>query len=128
MDDQSIMKKTKLLFAVIIFTAISLTSCSSNESVVEAPETVEFAKTTEMLNLESSLKTYFQSKQQSTTDLKQKAQTAEETVKAANELLTSIGKTELSKKANQSPDELIRTAMKEYSKKLTEMYNQQKNN
>ena len=128
MDDQSIMKKTKLLFAVIIFTAISLTSCSSNEGVVEAPETVEFAKTTEMLNFESSLKTYFQSKQQSTTDLKQKAQTAEETVKAANELLTSIGKTELSKKANQSPDELIRTAMKEYSKKLTEMYNQQKNN
>ena len=81
-----------------------------------------------MLNFESSLKTYFQSKQQSTTDLKQKAQTAEETVKAANELLTSIGKTALSKKANQSPDELIRTAMKEYSKKLTEMYNQQKNN
>lgn len=122
------MKKTKLLFAGIIFTALSLTSCSSNESVVEAPKTVEFSKTTEMLNFESSLKTYFQSKQQTSPDSKVKAQTTEETVKVANELLASLGKTELSKKANQSPDELIRIAMKEYSKKLTEMYNQQKNN
>lgn len=108
--------------------AMSLTSCSSNESIVEAPESVKFAKTTEMLNFESSLKTYFQSKQQTSTDSKVATQTTEETVKVANELLTSIGKTELSKKANQRPEELIRIAMKEYSKKLTEMYNQQKKN
>ena len=105
-----------------------LTSCSSNESVVEAPETVEFAKTTQMLNFENSLKNYFQTKQQTASDFKAKATAIDETVKFANELLTSIGKDELSKKANQSPDELIRIAMKEYSKKLTEMYNQQKNN
>ena len=128
MDDQSIMKKTKLLFAVIIFTAISLTSCSSNESVVEAPETIEFAKTTEMLNFESSLKTYFQSKQQSSSNSNVKTRATEETVKVANELLTSLGKTDLAKQTEQNPDLLIRIAMKEYSKKLTEMYNQQKNN
>ncbi len=122
------MNKIKLFFTGIIFTTISLTSCSSNESVVEAPETVEFAKTTDMLNFESSLKTYFQSKQQSSSDSKLKTQATEETVKVANELLNSIGKKELSKQAEQNPDLLIRTAMKEYSKKLTEMYNQQKNN
>lgn len=122
------MNKIKLFFTGIIFTTISLTSCSSNESVVEAPETVEFAKTTEMLNFESSLKTYFQSKHQSSSDSKLKTQATEETVKVANELLNSIGKKELSKQAEQNPDLLIRTAMKEYSKKLTEMYNQQKIN
>lgn len=81
-----------------------------------------------MLNFESSLKTYFQSKQQSSSDFKLKTQATEETVKVANELLNSIGKKELSKQAEQNPDLLIRTAMKEYSKKLTEMYNQQKIN
>lgn len=122
------MNKTKLFFAGILITALSLTSCGSNESVVEEPASVEFAKTTEMLNFESSLKTYFQSKQQTSSDSKVKAQATEETVKAANELLVSIGKTEMARRTNQSSDELIRTAMKEYSKKLTEMYNQQKNN
>ncbi len=122
------MNKTKLFFAGIIFTAISLTSCSSNESVVEAPETIEFAKTTEMLNFESSLKTYFQSKQQSSSNSNVKTRATEETVKVANELLTSLGKTDLAKQTEQNPDLLIRIAMKEYSKKLTEMYNQQKNN
>lgn len=122
------MKKTKLLFAGMIITALSLTSCSSNESAVEAPESVVFAKTTEMLNFESSLKTYFKTKQESSAETKQKSQASEETVKVANELLTSLGKTDLAKQTEQNPDLLIRTAMKEYSKKLTEMYNQQKNN
>ena len=53
------MKKIKLLFAGIIITALSLTSCSSNESAVEAPQSVVFAKTTEMLNFERSLKCSF---------------------------------------------------------------------
>jgi hypothetical protein len=122
------MNRTKQFFAVIFISALLLTSCGINESVVEEPASVEFAKTTEMLNFESSLKTYFQSKQQTSSDSKVKAQATEETVKAANELLVSIGKTEMVRKANQSSDELIRTAMKEYSKKLTEMYNQQQNN
>jgi uncharacterized protein YcfL len=122
------MKKIKLLFAGIFITALSLTSCSSNESIVEAPESVEFAKTTEMLNFERSLKTYFQTKQEFSANSKQKSQASEETVKVANELLTSLGKTDLAKQTEQNPDLLIRTAMKEYSKKLTEMYNQQKNN
>ena len=122
------MNRTKQIFAGIFISALLLTSCGSNESVVEEPASVEFAKTTEMLNFESSLKTYFQSKQQTSSDSKAKAQATEETVKAANELLVSIGKTEMVRKANQSSDDLIRTAMKEYSKKLTEMYNQQKNN
>ena len=98
------MNKTKLFFAGIIFTAISLTSCSSNESVVEAPETVEFAKTTEMLKFENSLKNYFQTKQQTASDAKAKAIATDETVKVANELLNSIGKSELAKQAEQNPD------------------------
>lgn len=122
------MKKTKLLFASTFMVALSLTSCVSNESAVEEPVSVEFAKTTEMLNFESSLKTYFQTKQESSADSKQKSQATEETIKAANELLVSIGKTDLARKTEQNPDVQIRIAMKEYSKKLTEMFNQQKNN
>jgi hypothetical protein len=122
------MKKIKLMFVGTFISTLMLASCASNESVIEEPASVEFAKTTEMLNFESSLKTYFQSKQQSSTDSKQKSQATEETVKVAIELLASLGKTDLAKQTEQNPDLLIRTAMKEYSKKLTEMYNQQNNN
>lgn len=122
------MKTKKLFFAGIFISAMTLTSCISNESVVEEPVSVKFAKTTEMLNFENSLKTYFQSKQQTSTNSKVKAQATKETVKIANELLASLGRTDLASKSEQNPDLLIRTAMKEYSKKLTEMFNQQKNN
>lgn len=44
----------------------------------------------------------------------------------AKELLISIGKSEIASKANQTTDELVRSTMRAYSKKLTEMYYIQK--
>ena len=106
---------------------MSFTACSSNENVIETTKPIEFAKTTEMLNFESSLKEYFQSKREKGNETSKVVANTQIT-KDANALLKSIGKSDLASKTNQNTDELVRTAMKEYSKKLTEMYNQQKNN
>ena len=119
------MKKTKLFLAALMMSAISLVSCGSEETTVEqSTPTVQFAKTTEMLNFESSLKVWMQSKREN--NAKQLAQVSQETEKKAKELLISIGKNEIANRTSQSSDEIIRTAMKEYSKKLTEMYNENK--
>ena len=124
MDNQSIMKKNELLFIGVFICTLMLTSCGSNESVVEEPASVEFAKTTEMLNFESSLKDYFQSKRES---LQEDTKKAIETkvVKDANVLLQSLGKESLAKKPNDNTDLFVRTALKAYSEKLTEMYHEQ---
>lgn len=58
------MNKLKFIFAGLIISASMLTSCASSEEVATAGnvKTVEFAKTTAMLNFESSLKEWFQAK------------------------------------------------------------------
>lgn len=121
------MKKTKLFFAGMIISVMCLVSCGSEETTVEkSATTFEFAKTTEMLNFESSLKLWMQSKREENPNSKQSSEVTLVTEKAAQELLVSIGKSDLAEKTNQSSDELIRIAMKEYSKKLTEIYNNSK--
>lgn len=106
-----------------------LTSCGSNEELAnaETAKTIEFAKTTEMLNFESSLKEWFQAKSQKVTGAS-KVATNNKIAEDAKLLLTSIGKTEIANKTTQNTEELVREAMKAYSEKLTEMYHQQTNN
>jgi hypothetical protein len=123
------MATKKLLFAGIFISALMLTSCVSNEILVdETPPSVVFAKTTEMLNFESSLKSWMLSKKESEMNSKQRLLVTQDIEKVAKELLVSLGKNEIVSKSIENPDELIRITLKEYSKKLTEMYNQQKNN
>ena len=102
------------------------TSCGEKLTTTEETvSTFQFAKTSEMLDFEASLKTWFQAKRETqngqmsaktNTDLEKKV------TQDAQNLLVSIGENDLSKKTNQSTDEILRVTMKAYSKKLTEMY------
>ena len=120
------MNKLKLIFAGIVISASMLTSCGSSEEVATAEnsKTVEFAKTTEMLNFESSLKEWFQAKRENVSGTAKVAISTKIT-EDAKTLLSSIGKSEIASKSNQNTDELVREAMKAYSEKLTEMYHEQ---
>jgi hypothetical protein len=121
------MKKTGLLFATGLLAAMLTASCSKEtpQAVFPAAPTAVFAKTPEMLGFEAALKKWMQAKQES--QVGGIANTAaEQAEQAANTLLVSIGKQHMAQKPGISTDELMRTALQEYSKKLTEMYNQQK--
>lgn len=118
------MTTKKLLFAGVFISTLLLYSCGSNEILVDETQPfVDFPKTSEMLNFESSLKSWMLSKQESTMNLNQRSLAAQDIEKVAKELLVSLGKKEIASKSIENPDELIRITLKEYSKKLTEMYN-----
>lgn len=123
------MNKLKFIIAGLIISATMLTSCASNEEALTAEnaKTVEFAKTTAMLNFESSLKEWFQTKNTNVNGTS-KVAISNKISDDAKALLVSIGKSEIASKTTQNTDELVRNAMKAYSEKLTEMYHQQKNN
>lgn len=122
------MKKTKLFLSSILLSGMLFISCGSEETTVEQNvETIAFSKTDEMLNFENALKTWMQFKKGDKLYTKQNPTLILETEKASKDLLVAIGKDEFIGKAELSTDELVRLTMKEYSKKLTEMYNQQKN-
>lgn len=121
------MKKIKLLFIPMILFSFALISCNSEDKATSSTEnlkTVEFSKTTAMLNFEDSLREWFRSKRENVTGT-DKAAISTKITEDAKTLLNSIGKTDIASKANQSTDELVRNAMKAYSEKLTEMYNEQ---
>ncbi len=123
------MTKAKLFIAGILLSGIAFTSCGREGAEVQkTPATVVFAKTPEMLNFESALKTWMRSKHEASVSGKINAETKVATDKAAKDLLVSLGKSEVAGNGALSTDELVRATMKEYSKKLTEMSNQQKNN
>ncbi|MGL5892194.1 MAG: hypothetical protein ACRC3B_20030 [Bacteroidia bacterium] len=123
------MKRTRLLFAGILLSGIVLSSCGKESSVAEkAPATAVFVKTAEMLDFESALKVWMQSKHESSLSGNVNSAAKNSAEKSAKTLLISLGKTDIANNANQNTDELVRAAMQEYSRKLTEMYNQQKNN
>ncbi|MGX7667522.1 hypothetical protein [Flavobacterium pedocola] len=127
------MKKT-YFFAALLFAAIgttSISSCSSEETAAQQSKAaVSVEKTDEMLKFENSLKIWMQSKRESGSSQNVTAEVTELIKKDASELLTSLGKNgaEATGKANPNTDELVRAAIREYSKKLTNMYHQQKNN
>lgn len=121
------MKKNKLfIFTTLLLGLMVITSCSTEEEVLkETSNSFEYSKTTEMLNFEKQLKIWFSSKNE--TDLNKKTDLALETEKVTKELMVSFGNQpiEFSKMENKSTDEYIRLAMREYSKQLKTMYNQQ---
>ena len=121
-----IMKKMHLIFAGALILAMGLASCSSEEAAVKEENTVrfEFAKTPEMLGFEKAFKDYMLSKHQSgTSDTKSKAGDGQVAKEKAIQLLNSLGKAELGSQQVET-EQLLLVAMKEYSKKLTQMYNQ----
>ncbi|MFT3794160.1 hypothetical protein [Flavobacterium sp.] len=120
------MRKTQLLIAGMLTLAITLTSCSSEDKAVQQQEnarTVELAKTTEMLDFESSLKDWMQAKRENV-GTTSRAAADEQIARQAKALLGSIGENETASK-EQTTDELVRATMRAYSKKLTEQYRAQ---
>lgn len=112
--------------ASLLVSAITLTSCSSEEKAVQQTEnakTVEFAKTTEMLNFESALKDWMQAKRENA-GTTSRATVDDQISREAKALLVAIGQDEAAAK-QQTTDELVRVAMRAYSKKLTEQYRAQ---
>lgn len=120
------MRITTLLMAGLFLPAMTFTSCSSEEKAVQQTEnakTVEFAKTTEMLNFESALKDWMQAKRENAATTSRT--TADDQIsREAKALLTTIGESETAAK-KQTTDELVRATMRAYSKKLTEQYRAQ---
>ena len=126
MDVIITMKKMHFIFAGMFILAIGLASCNSEEAAVKenAAASFEFAKTPEMLDFEKALKDYMISKHQDgTTNAKSKAPDAKIVKEKAIQLLNSLDKAELASQAGET-EQLLSVAMKEYSKKLTQMYNQ----
>ena len=126
MDVIITMKKMHFIFAGMFILAIGLASCNSEEAAVKenAAASFEFAKTPEMLGFEKAFKDYMLSKHQSgTSDTKSKAGDGQVAKEKAIQLLNSLDKAELASQQVET-EQLLLVAMKEYSKKLTQMYNQ----
>jgi|GEM_PF-6468369 len=121
------MKKFHLTLTSTMLSAVLLTACSSEEKTVqqESVKTVEFNKSAEMLNFESALKDWMQAKRETASGNETNKQAETVIARDAQALLTSIGvnPSEIGKSA--TTDELVRFTMKAYSKKLTEIYQQQ---
>lgn len=114
----------------MFFLTTGLISCSSEDAVTkDNTEAFKFAKTPEMVNFETALRTYMRNKQQGgTTDTKSKAENGLVVKEKAIVLLTSLGKQQLAGEENMETEQLLLVAMKEYSKKLTGMYQERNNN
>lgn len=107
-----------------------MTSCSSEEALVKENTTAfEISKTPEMQGFDAALKTYLRAKKENTAN---KSDLKEEDTKVMKEktilLLNSIGKSELVAQETMDTDQLMLLALREYSKKLTEMRKQQNSN
>ena len=120
------MKKIYLIFAGMFVLATGLVSCSSEDAVTkENTEAFKFAKTPEMVNFETALRTYMRNKQQGgTTDIKPKTDNELVVKEKAVVLLNSLGKQQLAAQKDMETEQLLLVAMKEYSKKLTGMYHE----
>ena len=114
------------MLAGIMLSAVLLTACSSEEKTVqENAKTVEFNKSAEMLSFESSLKEWMQAKRETAAEQAVTNKQAETNIaRDAEALLTTIGISPEMKK-DATTDELVRFTMRAYSKKLTEIYQQQ---
>lgn len=123
------MKKSYLFFKGLLLVVL-MTSCSSEEALVKENTTAfEISKTPEMQGFDAALKTYLRAKKENTAN---KSDLKEEDTKVMKEktilLLNSIGKSELAAQETMDTDQLMLLALREYSKKLTEMRKQQNSN
>lgn len=119
------MMKNKLFTIGAVLLSIIIVSCASEE-ITQKKVRAELIKTTEMQNFEKELRNWNSSKGDDI-DLNTKTDATENIEKATKELLVSLGKTEIEfeRKSYRRTDEYVRMAMREYSKKLAEMYNHQ---
>lgn len=120
------MKKSYLFFKGLLLVVL-MTSCSSEETLVKENTTAfEISKTPEMQGFDAALKTYLRGKKENAGN---KSNVKEEDTKVMKEktilLLNSIGKSELAAQETMDTDQLMLLALREYSKKLTEMRKQQ---
>jgi hypothetical protein len=123
------MKKSYLFFKGLLLVVL-MTSCSSEEALVKENTTAfEISKTPEMQGFDAALKTYLRAKKENAGN---KSNLKEEDTKLMKEktilLLNSIGKSELAAQETMDTDQLMLLALREYSKKLTEMRKQQNSN
>lgn len=121
------MKKMYLIFAGIVLSASLQISCSSEEAVTQETANAAFLKTPEMVSFETALKDYIISNRSGNPTAKSSSGKIME--RESVKLLTSlnVAETDIATSKELSSHELVKLAMKEYSKKLTEMYNQPKN-
>ena len=111
--------------------ALIVTSCSNEEKNVAQVQTVSpVLKTARMLSFESSLKDWYASKGESNSDVlhKNNMQANLEIENQATSLLKEMGvnQTTIDAKKVISNEMLVYFALEEYSKKLSQMYNQNK--
>lgn len=106
-----------------------LLSCSNNEEKNVSPvQTVSSVlKTAKMLDFESALKDWYESKGESNSNVlhKNKMQADLKIENQATSLLKEIGvsQSDIDSKKAISNDNLVYFALEEYSKKLSQMYN-----
>ena len=125
------MNKSVLLYVGIFMSALIVTSCSNEEKNVAQVQTVSpVLKTARMLSFESSLKDWYASKGESNSDVlhKNNMQANLEIENQATSLLKEMGvnQTTIDAKKVISNEMLVYFALEEYSKKLSQMYNQNK--
>lgn len=124
------MNKSVLLYVGIFMSALIVTSCSNEEKNVAQVQTVSpVLKTARMLSFESSLKIWFNARNDNGTSLaKTTAKNNATTVIEENskKLLAEMGfdSSIIENKVSDSSEKLVTFTMEEYSKKLTMMYNQ----
>lgn len=125
------MKKIKFFSCLLLVSVFMFVSCGEETTTLEESKSnFQFAKTSEMLDFEASLKTWYQAKRETQSgQISAKTNLVLETkvTQDAQNLLNSLGQNDLGSRSNQSTDEILRTTMKAYSKKLTEMYNESNN-
>ncbi len=123
------MNKFKFIFTGVLVSVMLLLSCSNNEEKNVSPvQTVSSVlKTAKMLDFESALKDWYESKGESNSNVlhKNKMQADLKIENQATSLLKEIGvsQSDIDSKKAISNDNLVYFALEEYSKKLSQMYN-----
>ncbi len=124
------MKKLNFIFTGVFLSVMLLLSCSNND---EKPEIQQEAKSTvvktaRMLSFESALKDFYESKAENNTGVSHKNSTQVnlEVQNQAIALLKELGINQNDVEANKatSNDILVYFALNEYSKRLSQLYNQ----
>jgi len=122
------MNKSILFYVGVFMSTLLATSCSNEEKNVDQVQTVSTVlKTAKMLDFESALKDWYESKGESNSIVlhKNKMQADLEIENQATSLLKEMGVSQTSIEAKKviSNDMLVYFALEEYSKKLSQMYN-----
>ena len=123
------MNKIKLIFTGIVVSVMFL-SCSNyndEKTGVQQQAISPVLKTAKMISFEKALKDFYESKAENNSN-KSNAKINLEVQNQAITLLKELGinETEVDAKKAISTDGLVYFALEEYSKKLSQMYNQNK--